>query len=201
MNIRTHRSKSSPGPQDAGSRRLSKRSVPAITLAIFALVYSASAFAQHPTASRLGDLQIGGGVSLGYSNYNFTDMRLIGGTFYTSFDVKKHWGGEFDFHQTNPTVDTSEYERTYEFGPRYHLNLAGLHPYGKAMFGRAVFNFHNGIANIAYNEYVFGGGADIRLKPSLNLRLDYEYQNWIGFPLADLHPSVATVGVAYHFHE
>jgi hypothetical protein len=33
------------------------------------------------------------------------------------------------------------------------------------------------------------------------VRGDYEYQTWMGFPIADLHPSVITIGVAFHFHE
>jgi opacity protein-like surface antigen len=49
--------------------------------------------------------------------------------------------------------------------------------------------------------YTYGGGADFRATRSINVRADYEYQNWMGFPLATLHPSVVTIGVAYHFHE
>jgi len=36
---------------------------------------------------------------------------------------------------------------------------------------------------------------------SLNIRGDYEYQNWVGFPLGTLHPNILTIGVGYHFHE
>ena len=36
---------------------------------------------------------------------------------------------------------------------------------------------------------------------SINVRADYEYQTWAGFPIQNLHPSVITIGVAYHFHE
>jgi opacity protein-like surface antigen len=49
--------------------------------------------------------------------------------------------------------------------------------------------------------YTFGGGADFHVRRSLNIRADYEYQTWMGFPIADLHPNVFTIGVAYHFHE
>jgi opacity protein-like surface antigen len=183
-------------PRAHGLRRLRHHA------AALALLLAAShVLAQHPTASRLGDLQIGGGVALGTSNYNFDNAKLIGGSFYTSFDVRKHFGAEFDFHQASPTSNSTVYERTFEVGPRYHINRGAFEPYAKALIGRGVYNFPSNAANIAYNIYTFGGGLDTHLRPSLNLRLDYEYQTWPNFPLATLHPSIATIGVAYHFHE
>ena len=154
-----------------------------------------------PTATRAGDLQIGGGFTFARSGYNFTPIHLIGESFYTTFDMRHHWGGEFDFHNVKATEDSTIYERTYEIGPRVFLNRGALAPYAKVMYGRGVYNFPRGLANIAYNIYTFGGGADLAVKRSLNVRLDYEYQNWAGFPLGTLHPSVVTLGVAYHFHD
>ena len=153
------------------------------------------------TASRIGDLQVGGGFVFARSGYNFTPIKLIGGGLYTTFDIRNHWGAEFDFHHTRATSDSSIYERTYEIGPRVFLHRGPLIPYAKVMYGRGVYNFSNNIANVAYNMYTFGGGADLQVRRSLNVRADYEYQNWMGFPLGTLHPSVITVGVAYHFHE
>ena len=63
------------------------------------------------------------------------------------------------------------------------------------------YNFSKSIANIAYNIYTVGGGADFRVTRSFNIRGDYEYQTWPGFPISALHPSVVTIGVAIHFHE
>jgi opacity protein-like surface antigen len=154
-----------------------------------------------PTATRAGDLQIGGGVALGSSNYNFNTSRLVGGVFYTTFDIRTHWGAEFNFHQNKSTTDSTVYERTYEVGPRLYVLKGNFEPYLKALYGRGVYNFSNNVANIAYNIYTVGGGADFRVRRSLNVRADYEYQTWPGFPLATLHPNVITVGVAYHFHE
>ena len=154
-----------------------------------------------PTATRAGDLQIGGGVALGSSNYNFNTTRLVGGAFYTTFDIRTHWGAEFNFHQNKSTTDSTVYERTYEIGPRLYVLKGNFEPYVKALYGRGVYNFSNNVANIAYNIYTVGGGADFRVRRSLNIRADYQYQTWPGFPLATLHPSVITVGVAYHFHE
>jgi len=152
-----------------------------------------------PTASRIGDLQIGGGFIFGKSNYNFQPSNLVGGTAYASFDFRPHLGLELDFHQSHPTSDSTVYERTYEVGPRYNLAYGRFVPYVKGMYGRGVYNFPSSVANIAYNIYTLGGGLDVRVTHILNVRCDYEYQTWPGFPLATLHPSVITIGVAYHF--
>jgi len=154
-----------------------------------------------PTASRLGDLQIGGGFVFAKSNYNSNPINLIGGAAYTTFAIRPHWGGEFDFRHVRSTSDSTVYERTYEIGPRIFLTRGRLIPYAKVMYGRGVYNFSNNIANIAYNIYTFGGGADYSITRSINLRADYEYQNWMSFPLGTLRPSVVTIGAAYHFHE
>jgi outer membrane protein with beta-barrel domain len=154
-----------------------------------------------PTATRAGDLQLGGGVVLGSSNYNFNETDLVGAAFYTTFDVRSHWGGEANFHQISSSEDSTVYERTYEIGPRLYALRGFFEPYAKVLYGRGVYNFSRNVANIAYNVYTMGGGADFRVTRSLNIRGDYEYQTWPGFPIAALHPSVVTIGVAFHFHE
>jgi opacity protein-like surface antigen len=154
-----------------------------------------------PTATRAGDLQLGGGLILGASNYNFTETRLVGAAFYTTFDVRSHWGAEANFHQSQSSQDSTVYERTYEVGPRLYVLRGAFEPYAKVLYGRGDYNFSKNIANIAYNIYTVGGGADFRVTRSLNIRGDYEYQTWPGFPISALHPSVVTVGVAFHFHE
>ena len=177
-----------------------------VAAAIFAI--SAACFAPLPvhaqskeTATRIGDLQIGGGFVFSTSDYNFTPIHLIGGAAYTTFDKRTHWGGEFSFHHNRSSADSTVYERTYEIGPRIFLARGPLIPYAKVMYGRGVYNFSNNVANVAYNIYTFGGGADLQVRRSLNVRADYEYQSWMGFPLGTLHPNVFTIGVAYHFHE
>jgi opacity protein-like surface antigen len=170
-----------------------------ISTAIFPAL---SARAQsNTTASRIGNLQIGAGFVFAKSNYNFTPINLFGGSLYTTFDIRNHWGGEFNFRHTRASSDSTVYERTYEIGPRIFIARGPLIPYAKVLYGRGVYNFHNNIANIAFNMYTFGGGADFQLRRSINLRADYEYQTWMGFPITNLHPSVITIGVAYHFHE
>ena len=173
-----------------------------VTLVTLAACFGGSASAQSkPTATRAGDLQIGAGFVFARSAYNFTPIHLIGAAGYATFDIRNHWGAEFDFHHTRSSADSTVYERTYEIGPRIFLPRGRFIPYAKVLVGRGVYNFSNNVANVAYNIYTFGGGADFQVTRSINVRADYEYQNWAGFPLGTLHPSVGTIGVAYHFHE
>ncbi|HWB31613.1 MAG TPA: outer membrane beta-barrel protein [Acidobacteriaceae bacterium] len=153
-----------------------------------------------PTASRMGDLQVGGGFVFAHSGYNFNPIKLIGASGYATFDWHENWGIEADFHHSRATTDTTIYERTYEIGPRIFLHHGAVSPYAKLMYGRGVYNFHNDIANVAYNLYTYGAGADFHVARWLNVRGDYELQNWAGFPLGTLHPSVVTIGLAYHFN-
>lgn len=155
----------------------------------------------HAYRHRPGDLQFGGGFTFGNSEYNFDKVTLNGGAFYATFDKRSHWGYEVDFRQVKPASDSTVYQRTYEFGPRFYFNYGRFVPYTKVLYGRGVYNFSGNVANIAYNLYTFGGGTDFLLTPGLNLRADYEYQSWQGFPLATLNPSLVTIGVAFHFRK
>jgi hypothetical protein len=156
-----------------------------------------------PTAEKKLDLQGGGDFLYGHSDYG-TRLKGFGG--YAAADFTRHFGAEFDFHQANGVNQI--YERTYELGGRYVLHFNRLNPYAKVMIGRGVFNFppYPGFtesrANLAYNMLAFGGGADYRLKRYLNLRADFEYQDWRHGTLLPngLTPYMVTVGAAYRFH-
>ncbi len=150
-----------------------------------------------PTATRKADLQVGGGVVVDFSDYNPTALK--GYAVYATLDVTNHFGGELAFHQANASGGDQLYQRTYEIGPRYHRTYGIFSPYAKAMYGRGVFNFPFGLANLAYNLFAVGGGVDIRVRPYLNVRVDYEYQSWRNFPPQGLTPQLVTIGVAYHF--
>jgi hypothetical protein len=56
------------------------------------------------------------------------------------------------------------------------------------------------VANLAYTMWSGGFGADYRVKPSTNIRVDNELQRWSGFPPNGLTPRFLSLGVAYHFH-
>ncbi len=150
-----------------------------------------------PTATRRADLQVGAGVVVDFTDYN--PDPLTGFAVYATLDLTNHLGGEMAFHQAKSGGGDQVYERTYEVGPRYHRTYGRVSPYAKGMYGRGVFNFPFGTANLAYNLFAIGGGADLRVKSYLNVRVDYEYQFWRGFPPQGLTPQLVTIGVAYHF--
>ena len=152
----------------------------------------------HPTASRAGDLQVGGGFTTARPDY--LTNRISGFGFYSTFDFRPHWGAEVDFHQVNDRSGTQVYERTYEFGGRYIIGHYGRFvPYVKGLYGRGVYNFNQSQANLAYNMAVGGGGLDVAETPRINVRADYEYQHWYGFQFSGLNPQLITIGAAYHF--
>jgi hypothetical protein len=162
-----------------------------------------------PTAESHGDLQIGAMFNLADSDYR--PQKFKGYGFYTSFD-KYHFGIEGEFHQINdPDSTDGVYERTYEIGPRYVLRFGRYNPYAKVMYGRGVFNYPllpvtpgsstlEQTANLAYNIAAIGVGLDYRILPGLNARVDFEYQQWFGFPPNGLTPKVLGIGAAYRFH-
>jgi hypothetical protein len=160
--------------------------------------------------SRVGDIQVGGGLSLGTADYASDHTRGV--TFYTDFDFLRHIGAEFDFHQMKDYNNTTLYERSYELGARYfrHYGAYGDYtPYVKGLYGRGVYNFppyplpadqNVSAGNLAYNMFVGGGGIDIAMTRRINARADFEYQHWlggVGLPNG-LTPMVVTIGVAYH---
>ncbi|WP_260706134.1 porin family protein [Edaphobacter flagellatus] len=172
-----------------------------VVIAISLLGAPAITFAQAvPTASRAGDLQIGGGIS--NANTDYVPNRVNGGTVYVDFDFYRHFGveGEFRFLKDGKT---NIYEKTYEVGGRYsRVYHNRFVPYGKVMYGRGVFNFANNgqtYANLAYNMFAGGIGLDYRVLTRVNVRAEYEYQKWMSFPPNGLSPSVITIGAAYHF--
>jgi hypothetical protein len=160
-----------------------------------------------PTATRPGNLQIGGTFIQGNSDYATSSFRGFG--FYSTFDFRYHLGLETEFHQLNDSNSSQGiYERTYEVGPRFVLHHRRFQPYVRAMGGRGVFNYpavgnqSTGRfgANLAYNIVAGGTGLDYRFSRSINFRADYEYQYWIGFQPHGLTPTLMNFGAAYHFH-
>ena len=153
-----------------------------------------------PTASRAGDLQIGMGYTTADADYTYVVDRIRGFDFYTDFDLRYHVGIELNFHQLDDP-ETAVYERTYEIGGRYVRHYGRFAPYVKALYGRGVLNFPKNDANLAYNLLAAGVGVDIAVHPRVNVRADFEYQNWFSAPGGgfNLNPSLFTVGVAYHF--
>ena len=177
-------------------------------LSLFSLACSltlAAGAQKLPTASRSLDLQAGGSFVYGHADYG-TTLKGAGG--FGTINFRPHLGVMLDFHQANGANET--FERTYEIGVRYVRHYGRFDPYAKIMCGRGVFNFPpaavepNGpsAGNLAYNLEAIGGGVDYKLRRSIKIRGDYEYQVWnsgVGLPNG-LTPWLASVGAAYHFH-
>lgn len=155
-----------------------------------------------PAASRPADIQVGATYSSADSDY--LDNRIRGFGFYGNIDVTEHWGLDLNFHQLSDpsTPDTKVYERSYEIGAKYAiLHYRGrITPFVRADYGRGVFNFPQDAGNLAYNMGVVAAGADFSVHPRINVRVEYEYQDWFSGPgLSNgLTPTMVTFGIAYH---
>jgi len=143
------------------------------------------------------------------ANSDYRPAYFKGYGFYTTYDFRYHVGIEGEFHQINdPDPVDGVYERTYEIGPRYILHYGRFAPYAKLMYGRGVFNYPpvpgdikpGPAANLAYNLFAIGVGTDYHVLAGLNVRAEYEYQQWLGFPPNGLTPKIFSIGAAYRFH-
>ncbi len=186
-------------------RRGSLRHFVAVVTVIVVAACASAAHAQAVfTAKRAGDLQAGGGFSIANADYDHPKLR--GASIYASFDFKEHFGVEIDFHQVNAPNPSTIHERSYEIGGRYVRHYGIFNPYARLMYGRGVFNYQYNVANLAYNMADAGVGVDVNVTRRVNVRADYEYQQWFSFRgnLNDpgsgtLSPQVFTIGAAYHF--
>lgn len=178
---------------------MTRRSTAGGLALLFLVAGSQALFGQaKTTASKAGDLQIGGGFVLARPDYVLQTYR--GGAAYIDFDFSPHLGVEAEFHQVDTPDSNSVYERTYEIGARYHRTYGPLVPYVKGMIGRGKFNYPYGEANLAYNLFALGGGADVKFGEHIRLRGEYEFQKWSSFPNGGLDPQLVTIGIAYHFN-
>jgi hypothetical protein len=179
-----------------------------LLLAFFSITSTTALSQALPVATRAGDLQVGGGFTYGTSDYATDHVRGI--TFYSSFDFRKHFGAEVDFHQLKDPNSTTLYERSYEIGGRYIRRYDVFTPYAKLLYGRGVYNFPPNpppapqsvpAGNLAYNMFAGAAGVDIAVRPRINVRAELEYQRWLGglgLPNG-LTPLLFTFGAAYHF--
>ena len=197
----------------------------------FTVVISCShlAFGQaRPTATRTGDLQIGGAFVADFPDY--TRHKFYGYGFYADLDFTEHWGIEGEFRQAHDTTEriggggnVPQYQRNIEGGIRYHRTYNRIYPYVKALYGYGVEQYtpfpppaSQAIpeGNFGYTFVAPGAGIDYRLSPHLTARADLEYQHWFALPNPalgydpqagtgglpnGLTPIVYTGGIAWRF--
>ncbi len=162
------------------------------------------------TASRSGQVIVGGGYSRAASDYG---VRFTGYNIFGDFNFTRHLGLEATFRTNKAPSPSPLYERTYQIGGRYSRTYGIFVPYGKLSYGRGIFNYppcpggprDKACANLAFNMFALAGGADVMLRPWLSVRAEYEFQDWPGFrgtvggPANGLTPRVFSLGGAYHF--
>ena len=155
-------------------------------------------FAQaNPTASRAGDLIVGAGYTSAESDYGY---RFTGYGIYGDFNFYRNFGVEATFHSVKEGGNSPIYERTFEVGPRYSHTYGPFVPYLKIMIGHGSFRYPDDVRGTkGYGLYSGGFGTDIKVRPYLYLRGDFEYQKWYNFPPSSLSPQLFTFGAAYHF--
>jgi hypothetical protein len=96
------------------------------------------------------------------------------------------WAARCSHSQAVSITPADVGEDSYLLGPRYVFRHGRFDPYAKALFGlgRFKYNFKDAPHTAyTYKIYSFGGGLDIDLTRYINVRaLDFEYQQWPGYP-------------------
>ena len=176
-----------------------------LTIGSLAGVLSLSSIGQAqamPTATAHGNLQVGGGLSLGIPDYG--EKNIEGATAFADFDFTPHIGAEADIHYVSMITPTDLGENTYEIGPRYVYRRGRFAPYGKVLVGLGSLVIQETQDNPGkysgnYFMYSFGGGLDILIPHHIVIRaIDAEVQRWPSLGNG-LTPYVFTVGAAYRF--
>lgn len=148
-----------------------------------------------PTATRRGDLQVGGGFVADFPDY--TEHKFYGYDIYADLDFSEHFGVEGEFRQANDHTIAADgthvpqYQRNLEGGLRYHRTYGRLLPYAKFMAGVARMEYPPAPppapdtqpqALINYGFIAPGGGIDYQLTTHISVRADLEYQMWFAEP-------------------
>jgi hypothetical protein len=126
----------------------------------------------------------------------YVDVKL---TRYLQFEAEARW------LRMNPYLDIRE--DNYLIGPRLpieKLRFKRATPYAKILVGYNRMNFELDGAYGNYADIAYGGGVDVKLTKKITLRaIDFEYQQWLGWPNIPGSPNSAfspyggSVGVSY----
>lgn len=160
-------------------------------------------------ASRKLNVNIGGSAILAYpgipTSYStlYGKWNYAGVGVYATLDPHRRFGSE-----VSANLITGQYvsEKTFMFGPRYYHDYGNVAPYIKAMYGRGNFRYPSNLGSANFNVLSAGTGMAYSVEPWLQVRVDYEYQRWlgfsnnnnvIGFPGA-MSPQMISIGIGYH---
>jgi len=180
-----------------GQRAHPTRRIRALALPLFSLSARPAPVPAH--RSRAGDLQFGGGFALATPPTTFNKLSLTGAQ-PTPPSTRAPTGASRSPSTRSAPPPPTVYERSYEVRPPRLLPPRTPRALRKVLVGRRrSTNFSGNIANLAYNLYTVGGGADFALTPTINLRADYEGAELAQLPPRHPRPNLFTVGAAYHF--
>ena len=182
-------------------------------LLLIAIVWTAAAQAQHPTASQALGLSAFGGVTgvftglEGGKNLSFTaGVDLAFPPLYRMFRPTFEVRGKFPMDG-----GTIVSQKDIMGGARVDVLLGRrYHPYGDFLFGRGQMDYQNGgfvFNNFQYElttTYVWsaGGGVDYDLNDNFSVKADGQYQHWGSAPTTSgsLYSTSVTLGVVYRFN-
>jgi hypothetical protein len=148
------------------------------------------------TATRSGRIQAGAGLL--YLNNDYTVSGDQGASIWVDGDLNRFLGLEVEAHLGTIRSPQDIGENSYLIGPRLSLHRGRFTPYAKLMVGRGtiVNDFRN--TSSSYNLFAYGGGVDYRFHGKFSWRaVDFELQNWHGFPPNGLTPYAISSGVMY----
>lgn len=154
-----------------------------------------------PTAYRMGQTQVG----IAYTNAatdEFSD-RIGGVSIYGTFDFLPHIGAQANAHILKLQNPQQYTQSSYEAGLRYFRGYGRFKPYVGIQIG--IANSYQptppgGLVQEAIGNFAMfsgNGGVDYYLPHNLNIRGDFEYQDWFNYPPHVLNPSMFSIGVAY----
>ena len=146
-----------------------------------------------------------GGLAIAaHSGYNFTPIKLFGETAYTDFAKRPPLGRRIRLPPVSTSSqDSTVRETTFEIGPARLRDPWPHHPYAGDLLRprRLQLQPTASPSGIPPTTSDVVGGADSSGSPT-RLQCPRRLTNTrtgLGFPLGTLHPSVITIGAAYHF--
>ena len=191
-----------------------KSSLRVIFLSVLAFT-GISVLAQDIPAASRGDLEVGATFSfasphlqgtINGTNIPWPDHTIWGGSIYANLNFTDNLSlsAQFDY----PTYHTPDdyLEKSYLLGLRYtHPVRERYVPYVKVLAGIASTSYDKPTNWITvpgtpgtYGAIAFGGGLDIRLAHRITVRaIDFQLEDWPGFPGGTITPSIISIGAAY----
>jgi len=152
------------------------------------------------TATRSTRIEAGAGVSL--IQPDAFDKNIYGASVWGDYDFSKWIGAEFDVHISAITPEDYA-ENSYMVGVRGLYHYRKYTGYLKGLVGEAsivpqdLLSSYYHIPTKTYNAFALGGGVEYKVHPKINIRGDFELQQWPNYEPHTLSPLIVTIGASY----